>query len=75
MTQIQDRFGNELQCGDNVCLTASSGNWRQTPQIVRVKIYALSTDKNGTGWVLPDPDCIPEGVPSKILASRVVKCY
>lgn len=72
---VIDRFGNELRCGDNICFTASSGHWRQTPTIMRVKIYALCTDKNGTGWVMPDPENIPENCPSKILAERVVKCY
>lgn len=75
MAQVFDKFDNELKSGDNVCLIAGNCSWRQPPTIKRVKVCGFYTDKNGTGWVLPDPECIPEGIPSKILASRVVKCY
>ena len=71
MIQVVDRFGNELQCGDFVCFTSTSGIWRQTPELQRVKIEAFITDKKGD-WIMPEPD---EGVPSKVLASRVIKCY
>ena len=65
---VLDRFGNELRCGDNVCFTASSGNWRQTPEIKRARISAFISDRAGD-WIVPDDE------KTRILAGRVVKCY
>lgn len=65
---MTDKFGNELQCGDYVCFTNSSGNWRQSPDLVRVRISAFITDRAGE-WIVPD------ACKQRILASRVVKCY
>ena len=70
--KVYDRFGNELECGDYVCFTASSGNWRETPDLVRVKVYALCSDKKGD-WIIPENN--PACPVLKVLASRVIKCY
>lgn len=75
MTPVLDKFGNELRAGDNVCFIAAGGNWKQTPTIERVRICGFYTDKNGSSWVFPESDCVLKGIQSKIIASRVVKCY
>ena len=75
MTQIQDRFGNELQCGDFVCfIMGGSRGWRQTPPLTRAKIKAFISDKAGD-WIVPELEYPYEGCVTKVLASRVVKCY
>lgn len=74
MKPVFDRYGNELRCGDFVCFTASNGNWRKTPELMRVKISAFITDRAGD-WIVPE-NVLDTNCPIlKITASRVVKCY
>ena len=69
MSQIQDRFGNELQCGDFVAFVSNpKADWRQTKHLARVQIKAFVSQKNGD-FIVYD-----ENSP-KISAKRVVKCY
>ena len=50
MKPIYDKFGNELQCGDNICFSVSMR--KDQKPIVRVKIAGFITDKSGDDWVL-----------------------
>ena len=66
---ILDMFGNELQCGDMVCFVANpDADWRQTKNLVRVKIKAFVSNKT-QDFIMYD-----ENRP-KVIATRVVKCY
>lgn len=67
--KIYDKYGNELQCGDNVCYAESGSSWRQTPRLMRASVAALITTKAGNFVILKKTDG------TKILASSVVKCY
>jgi hypothetical protein len=69
MRKVVDKYGNELQCGDFVCFTVSNGNWRQTPELIRVKVAAFVSNRLGDFVVLEKPDGI------KVISSKVVKCY
>ena len=72
MKSVLDKYGNELQCGDFVCFTSTSGNWRQTPDLLRVRVADFFTDNKGD-WIIPENDITCPII--KILASRVIKCY
>lgn len=66
---IQDKYQNELRCGDMVCFAVPGSSWRQTPQLMRACVAALIETKTGDFVALEKPDGI------RVLANRVVKCY
>lgn len=70
---VHDKFGNELQCGDHICFTVGGKNWKQTTELMRATVNGFITDKNDVDWILTT-GCSLEA-PSKIISSRVVKCY
>jgi hypothetical protein len=66
---VQDKFGTEIRCGDMVCFVGNpTAGWRQTKELVRVKVIALISDKTND-YILYDENC------PKVISSRVVKCY
>lgn len=84
---ITDKFGTELNVGDNVCFTLNMR--KDTKPIVKARICEIIIGKKAnpdgvyTDWIVVDYyDCLEvrwgaleKKLPKKVFPERVVKCY